>query len=281
MGSNIEHSAAKPPAKSVTESHKRRASAAPSQLSKRDVDSERIAEKYLNDKIESNNVLIKKLSKNSASRSILYDQSVQDRSNGSHQHSSQSIARKVQKQMNIINLLMTAKAKFKNLLVNKYIREEKAAAKYATAAQMDDMKHKQYMKECLKVIDKCPTLNGLHPVIKSSLVPKMEFIYLKKGDKYKFKNFPKLFLLMSEGRLGVQWFKTNEIELAEDNYEKETLFIRDYLDAERLARLYANKAIVNHEAVCLSERATVVEVSTDAYEKHYRYNEQFNRMNIN
>lgn len=280
MGSNIEHSAAKQPAKSVTESHKRRASAAPSQLSKRDIDSERIAEKYLNDKIESNNVLIKKLSKNSASRSILYDmhdQSVQDKSdNGS------SIARKVQKQMNIINLLMTAKAKFKNLLVNKYIREEKAAAKYATAAQMDDMKHKQYMKECLKVIDKCPTLNGLHPVMKSSLVPKMEFTYLKKGDIYKFKNFPKLGLfLMGEGRLEVQWFKTNEIELAEDNYTKETLFIRDYLDAERLARLYANKAIVNHEAVCLSERATVVEVSTEAYEKHYRYNEQFNRMNIN
>ena len=276
MGSNIEHAATKQPAKSVAESHKRRASAAPSQLSKRDVDSERIAEKYLNDKIESNNVLIKKLSKNSASRSILYDQSVQEQSTGS------AIARKVQKQMNIINLLMTAKAKFKNLLVNKYMREEEAAAKYATAAQMDDMKHKQYMKECLKVIDKCPTLNGLHPVIKSSLVPKMKFTYLKKGDKYKFQNFPKLGLfLMSEGRLGVQWFTTNEVELAEDHYTNETLFIRDYLDAERLARLYANKAIVNHEAVCLSERATVVEVSTDVYEKHYRYNEQFNRMNIN
>ena len=133
MGSNIEHAAAKQPAKSVTESYKRRASAAPSQLSKRDADSERIAEKYLNDKIESNNILIKKLSKNSASRSILYDQSVQegellDQSTGS------AIARKVQKQMNIINLLMTAKAKFKNLLVNKYMREEEAAAKYATAA---------------------------------------------------------------------------------------------------------------------------------------------------
>ena len=121
MGSNIEHSAAKP-AKSVAESHKRRASAAPSQISKVDINSERIAEKHLNDKIESNNALIKKLSKNSASRSILYDQSVQDHSDDS------SIARKVQKQMNIINLLMTAKAKFKNLLVNKYIREEKAAA---------------------------------------------------------------------------------------------------------------------------------------------------------
>lgn len=275
MGSNIEHSAAKP-AKSVTESHKRRASAAPSQISKVDIDSERIAEKYLNDKIESNNALIKKLSKNSASRSILYDQSIQDESNDS------SMARKVQKQMNIINFLMTAKVKFKNLLINKHIREEKAAAKYATAAQMDDMKLMQYMKGCLKVIDKCPTLNGLHPVMKSSLVPKMEFIYLKKGDIYKFKNFPNLGLfLMAEGRLEVKWFTTNEIELAEDNYTKETLFIRDYLDAERLARLYVNKAIVKHEAVCLSERATVVEVSTDAYEKHYRYNEQFNRMNIN
>ena len=138
------------------------------------------------------------------------------------------------------------------------------------------------MKDCLKVIDKCPTLNGLNHVIKLSLVPKMKFTYLKKGDIYKFQNFPNLGLfLMAEGRIEVQWFNLIDLKPAEENCTKETLFIRDYLDSEKLGRLYTDKGILRHEAVCLSERATIVEINKEVYEKHYRYNESFNRMNIN
>lgn len=81
----------------------------------------------------------------------------------------------------------------------------------------------------------------------------MKCTYLKKGDKYRFKNFPNLGLfLMAEGRLEVRWFNLEDFEDSHDSCVKETLFIHDYFDRERLARLYPGQGIVDHEGICLS-----------------------------
>jgi len=59
----------------------------------------------------------------------------------------------------------------------------------------------------MEVIDKCRTLKGLNPIMKSCLIRKMRFTYLVKGEEFKFNNFPKIdFFVMAEGRIEVKWF---------------------------------------------------------------------------
>ena len=109
----------------------------------------------------------------------------------------------------------------------------------------------------------------------------MRFTHLVKGDEFKFKNFPRVdFFVMAEGRLEVTWYNVTDRENGIDSRATETLFIRDYLDSQKIQDLYENQAIVNSTGVCISEKATIVEIRRHAYDEHYRMSEYFNNLNI-
>ena len=67
----------------------------------------------------------------------------------------------------------------------------------------------------------------------------MNIIHLTKGETYHFRNFPLIdFFVMAEGRLEVNWYQQDDEESAQTSSVAETLFIRDYLDHQRLDWLY-------------------------------------------
>ena len=117
--------------------------------------------------------------------------------------------------------------------------------------------------------------------MKQCLFKNIKIIHLKKGETYKFKNFPGLGLfIMAEGRLEVKWFNLIDSENAEDHCVKETLYVRDYLDSERLNRLYPNQGIINNTGICISQKAIIFEIESNIYDKHYRMSEKFNKNNL-
>ena len=117
--------------------------------------------------------------------------------------------------------------------------------------------------------------------MKKCLLGKMRLIHLKKGDDFKFKNFPKVdFFVMEAGRLRVQWYNVLDLEEGTETGCTETLFIRDHLDQEKIEELYENQSIVNTTGVCVSEKATIVQIDYISYSQHYRMSEYFNVLNI-
>lgn len=176
-----------------------------------------------------------------------------------------------------MNLVMIAKSKFKKLLKNKF-----ASPKGSCAKQASEIRKRKHEMMCNTVIEKCYTLQGLNPIMRQSLYPYMKFVYMNQGDVYRFKNFPGLGLfVMAEGRMEVRWFHLKDVNVAQEACVKETLFIRDYLDYERITRLYPEQGIVENTGVCLSQNVVVCEIDPHVYEQHYRMNEKFNKLNLN
>jgi len=59
------------------------------------------------------------------------------------------------------------------------------------------------------------------------------------------------------------------------------MFIRDYLDEQRIKELYEGQSIVDHKIKCISESATVVIIERLIYQKYFRDNEFFSKSNMN
>ena len=118
----------------------------------------------------------------------------------------------------------------------------------------------------LKLIEKCHSLNHLHYIAKLSLIKKMKFHKLAKGDTFKLHNFPNIdFMMIIEGRMEVKWYNLSDIESMHEDNVIETLYVRDYLDEQRLEYLYPKQSIVEHTITCISEFCTIVTIDKHLY----------------
>lgn len=200
------------------------------------------------------------------------------------------IAGRMQKQMNIINKVLLAKAKFKGLLKRKLERmnqKYKQSFKAGAVAEGDKNKLEEAIKKGreklrLEVIDKCSRLRDLHPHLKLCLAEQMKFTYLSKGEVFKFRNYPNIdMFIMAEGRLEVKWYDATQTGETDVDNEPQTLFIRDFLDSQKLADMYPGLGMLDNIGTVISERVTIVTINGELYQKHYKLNEQFNRLNVN
>jgi hypothetical protein len=79
-------------------------------------------------------------------------------------------------------------------------------------------------------------------------------------------NFPKVnFTMILSGRFEAKWCEMGVNEEKHENYESETMYIRDFLDEQRIEDLYYGKSIVDHKITCISDSATVVIVDRAVY----------------
>ena len=102
-----------------------------------------------------------------------------------------------------------------------------------------EAKQRVQERECLAAIEKCKTLRDLHPVARLGACRQMKIITLRQGDTFKLSHFPRVdFLLMIEGRLEAKWFNLADLEDRFSKFESEQLYIRDYLDQQRIVQLY-------------------------------------------
>ena len=126
---------------------------------------------------------------------------------------------------------------------------------------------------CRKIIDKCPTLINLHPIVRQGVIKAMKFVTLNKGEKFLIKRWPRIdFFVIVEGRLSLRWY---EILDEEEWIDEEVFYIRDYLDQHKLKEFYTGNRIVDDEAIAISEHCKICTIDQHIYEEHFRMNQFF------
>lgn len=110
---------------------------------------------------------------------------------------------------NIVSLVLTAKARFKALLDNKFNRQLKM--------QNPDMQTRvKEQHECLKIVDRIPVLKDLHLIAKVCLFKKMTTRRLDRGEKFQLRNFPCMdFTMIMRGRFRIKWYSLTSTESLE------------------------------------------------------------------
>jgi len=83
-----------------------------------------------------------------------------------------------------------------------------------------------------------------------------------------------------EGRLSVKWFDLGEIKDRDKLYTEEILFVRDYIDEQRIEKLHSNMSILDSELVCISEYCTICTIDRKVYQNHFRQNDLFCKLRI-